>query len=53
MTKLYEHKNDYLLIRSPPVQTCVVGAPKNRLIETVLRYHQHMFWLKSKPNAFK
>ena len=35
------------------IKTCVLGAQKNRLIETVLEYPQHMFRLRNKKNNFQ
>ena len=40
------------LYPNPSVLTCVLGAQKNRLIETVLLSTQHMFWLRNKKVNF-
>ena len=34
------------------VKTCVLGAQKNRLRETVLLSTQNMFWLRNKKKNF-
>ena len=37
----------------PLIKSYVLGAQKNRLIETVLfEYLQHMFWSRNKKDAF-
>ena len=48
--KFYERK--LAIISYPSVHTCVVGAQKNRLIETVFEYLQQMFWIKNKNTYF-
>ena len=43
----------YGIFSYPSVLTFVLGAQKNRLIETVVEFPQHMFWLRNKKkNTF-
>ena len=40
------------LLSYPLIQTCVLGAQKNRLTETVLLSTHNMFWLRNEKNNF-
>ena len=41
-----------LFLTYPLIKTCVLGAQKNRLIETVLLSTRNMFWMRNKDNSF-